>query len=366
MFKEEYKNAYNDIKADPRSVNKILECAKGKNPYRKKQRKWQPAIIALLLTVTLCVGVNIPTLAEEVTQMIQIWETGMIDYTLYKSLQRNGTKIHSYIPEYTMIRKDGIIMNVELAMFRDKEFIAYLSFTDEEGHNLIHKDGTYNWNSISVKIGEKVLKHQSMKFLKYDEAKDKVYYVYTASTGTSKLPEGEIVHIEINGFFESSDRKESVDLSNIPLEADTRVVKILHSSVDETLLTLENTEYPYMASVLNITPLSEVKIDTTSITGVAYIDGALRVQISKPDNGVADHFSETAYIEHYNSSGEQILPEQRQYIYWYEKIDGQLMEFIETYYVMPEENVRELPLVVNIHEKRGCIHTTWEVDFEVE
>ena len=366
MFKEEYKNAYNEIKAEDGSVNKILEHAKAKTTYRRRQLKWQAAIITLLLAVTLCIGVNIPTFAQEIEQMIQIWETGAIDYASYKSLQRNATKMHSYIPEYTMIRKDGIIVNVELVMFRDKDFIAYLSFADEEGHDLIHKDGAYNWNSISVRIGEKVLTHHTMKFLKYDEEKDKVYYVYTANTGTSKLPEGETVHIELNGFFESIDREESVDLSNIPLEADTRVVKILSSNVDETLIKLESTEYPYTASVLNITPLSEVKTDTVSITGAAYIDGVLRIQIAKPDDGVAESFSETAYIKRYNSSGMQVLPEQSQYIYWYEKTDGQLMKFLETYYVVPQENVQELPLVVKILEKRGYINTTWEFDFEVE
>ena len=72
MFKEEYKNAYEEIKADNGSVNKILERAKRKSTYKKKGMGWKPAIVTMLLAVTLFVGVNIPTFAQEINQMVTI------------------------------------------------------------------------------------------------------------------------------------------------------------------------------------------------------------------------------------------------------------------------------------------------------
>ena len=72
MFKEEYKNAYEEIKADDGSVNKILELSKRKNADRTKGLGWKPVIVSMLLTLTLFVGVNIPTFAQEINRMIHI------------------------------------------------------------------------------------------------------------------------------------------------------------------------------------------------------------------------------------------------------------------------------------------------------
>ena len=89
MFKQDYKNAYDEIKAADGSVNKILERASGKSTYNKKRKVWKPVIVTMLLAVTLIVSVNIPTFAQEMERMTNILETGAIDYTSYKSFQRN-------------------------------------------------------------------------------------------------------------------------------------------------------------------------------------------------------------------------------------------------------------------------------------
>lgn len=37
---------------------------------------------------------------------------------------------------------------------------------------------------------------------------------------------------------------------------------------------------------------------------------------------------------------------------WYEKIDGQLMLFTENYYIVSEESLNSLPMVMKFNEKR--------------
>lgn len=359
MFKEEYKNAYEEIKADDGSVNKILELSKRKNADRTKGLGWKPVIVSMLLTLTLFVGVNIPTFAQEINRMIHILETGAIDYTDYKSLQRDHPEWikNGFVPRNASVSRDGIIMTVELATFCERDFIAILSFANEEGYNWIHNGGNYSWYDASAKIGDYVAGISSgMEFLKYDEEKNKVYYVYTAQRHTARVPEGEMVDIQIKGFFEDALWEEALDLSNVALEADTRVVTLYNSNVNETLVQLENTEFPYMASVLNMTPLSEIKNDTVTLTGAAYIDGVLRVQTCQPDNGVYNMEYRLAYIESSKKELERLI--------WYEKIDGKLMMFTEQYFDVSDIN--KIPVVMKFHEKNGCWNTSWMVSFEVE
>lgn len=359
MFKDEYKNAYEQIKADDGSVNRILELAKRKNKSRKKGMGWKPAIVTMLLAVTLFVGGNIPTFAQEIARIFSILETGAIDYEAYKFLQREHPDWinNGFIPRNATVSRDGIIMTVELATFCERDFIAIISFANEEGYNWIHKDGNYSWYKVSSKIGSytPVILH-GMKFMKYDEETNKAYYVYTAQRETKRVPEGETVNIQIDGLFESTQWEESLYLSNVALEADTRIVKLHNSEVNKEIVQLENTKFPYMASVLNMTPLSEIKNDTVTLTGAAYIDGKLRVQTCQPDNGVYNFDYQLAKIECSAQEAERLV--------WFEKIDGQLMMFTEQYYDTSEIN--EIPLVMKFYEKLGCWNTSWAVSFEVE
>lgn len=360
MFKQDYKNAYDEIKAADGSVNKILERASGKSTYKKKRKVWKPVIVTMLLAVTLIVSVNIPTFAQEMERMTNILETGAIDYTSYKSFQRNNPKWikNSFIPENAVVRKDGVIMKVELATFDEREFIAYISFANEESCDLIQKDGAYDWSGLSVKIDGRTPVFQDMKFWKYDEETEKAYYVYTARRHTAKVPEGEMICIQLKGLSENNKWEENLDLTNIEKSVDTRVVKIQNSEVDENLVKLENAEFPYKASVLNLTPLSEIKTDEASVTGIVYVDGVLRVQTCCPDTALSNTSFQRAYV--YGSETDHEM------VFWYEKVDGKMMEFIEKYYVVSEENLNNLQLKFTHFENKGLLNTIWEVEFEVK
>ena len=358
MFKEEYKKAYDEISAKNDSVNKILERAKYTNTPKKRNIVWKTVIVMLLLTITLTVGMNIPTLAQEIARIVNIWDSDTMDYAYLKSLQRENpewTK-NAFIPENATVKKDGIIMKVELATFCEKEFIAVISFANEEGFNLIRKGAEYHYYDISAKIGESIPQSCSMEFMKFDN--EKAYYLYTAKRHTAHIPESETISIEIHGLFESRNWEESIDLSNVSLDADTRIVKLHNSNVDETLITLENSEFPYLAPVLNMTPLSEIKTDQATVTGLAYSGETLRIQTCQPDNDV----SSTNYAFAYSScSGEKV-----EQLIWYEKIDGQLLLFIEDYYKISEEALNNLSMEIKFNEKEGAWNTTWKVGFEVE
>ena len=72
MFKEEYKNAYNEITAPTGSTNKILERAKCNNTPKRMHIAWKTVIVGVFLTITLTVSMNLPTFAQEIARIINI------------------------------------------------------------------------------------------------------------------------------------------------------------------------------------------------------------------------------------------------------------------------------------------------------
>ena len=379
MFQEEYKKAYDEIKAEKGCVNEIFARVEEKSVHKKKKIQWKPVIVICMVIVSLFIGVSISPYAKTAKMALNLYEAGFIDYTSYKSLQRNYPEFNNgFIPENATVSRNGIIMKVEAVAFYNREMVIIFSFANEEGHNFIQKDGDYHWNEIKVSLDGEKVDFGYTEFGKFDAEKGKTYFVYTAQRDTERKPVGEMVNVSVRGCFTVDRWEEFYSTSDFALEADTRVVKLHSSYVDEGILNslpsyvdkdivkLENDDYPYMASVLDMTPLSEIKAGEARITGAAYIDDILRVQICQSANTVDDEFFQRAYVVRNDESGEQILPNPIGQIVWYEKIDGELVEFREEYYAVSEETAREFPLVLEVLEERGYSDTVWDVEFVVE
>jgi len=141
-------------------------------------------------------------LRDRLDLAINLYEAGLIDYTSYKSLQRNYPEFNkSFIPDNASISRNGIIMTVEAIAFYDSRMVVIFSFANEEGNNFIQKDGDYDWKEITVKLdGEKFILYQT-KWGKYDEEKGKLYCMYSAQRDTARIPDGEMLNISVRGCF---------------------------------------------------------------------------------------------------------------------------------------------------------------------
>lgn len=379
MFQGEYKKAYDEIKAEHGSVNEILACAEAKNGYKRKRIQWKHAIAICMAIISLFVGVSISPYAKTAKMALNLYEAGFIDYTSYKSLQRNYPEFnYGIVPENASVPRNGIVMTVEAVAFYKREMVVIFSFANEEGNDFIQEGGDYHWNEIKVCIDGEEVDFGYTETGKFNVENGKKYFVYRAQRGTARYPEDEIVSISVKGCFTVDRWEESYSSSDLALEADTRVVELHSTHVDEYILEshssyevedivkLENDDYPYNASVLDMIPLSEIKVGEAKITGAAYLDGILRVQLCQSANTVYDEFFQRAYIVRNNEDGEQILPNPVGQVVWYEKIEGELVEFREEYYVVAEETAREFPLVLEVLEERGYSDTVWNVEFVVE
>ena len=128
MFKEEYKKAYDEIKVADGKVNEILKQAKFKNLPKQRNTMWKNVVATMLLAIMLIVGINIPAFAQEIERVSRILNTSAIDYTYYKSLQRENLEWtqNAFVPNNATVKKDGIIMKVELVTFYRKKIEAII------------------------------------------------------------------------------------------------------------------------------------------------------------------------------------------------------------------------------------------------
>lgn len=369
MFQDEYKKAYDEIKAEDGSISEILIRAKEKSGHKKKKIQWKPVVIGFFAVVTLFWGVSIPAIAKEHAERLNLYESGIIDYTSYKSMQRNSYSLDVVIPENASVSKDGVIVTLEAAVFDKTDFVLYYSLANEEGYDLIQEDeaGEYNWDNVTVSFDGKTLDINQTRFWKYDKEKEKAYYKFESYRDTARYPEGETISLEIKGGYKINRSEETVDLSNVVLEADTRVATIYASNINKNMnkdfVKLENDEYPYTASVLDITPLSEIPTDRAVITGIAYIDGVLRVQSCQPDNSVYENSYHRAFVVAYDKNGNGINSDEQ--ISWYEKNDGKVVLFVENYYLMSENQWEEISMKLESMSVKNGFNTVWEVEFVV-
>ena len=365
MFQDEYKKAYDEIKAKKDSVNIILTQAEEKSGYKKNRIQWKRVVVTLLTVVVLFAGMSIPAIAKEHAERLNLYESGIIDYTSYKSLQRNSYNLDVVIPENASVSKDGVIVTLEAAVFDKTDFALYYSLANEEGYDIIQEDGTgeYDWSHVTVSFDGKPLTVNDTRFYKYDEEKGKAYYKFTSYRDTARYPEGETISLEITGAYKINWSEETVDLSNTVLEADTRIVKVYDSRLNKEFVKLENDEFPYMVSVLDITPLSEIPTDKAVITGIAYIDGVLRVQSCQPDNSIYENSMHVSFVMAYDKEGKSI--DSNNQIVWYERVNEELMMFREDYYLISENQWREMSMKIESMDVKNGFNTVWDVAFVV-
>jgi hypothetical protein len=259
-------------------------------------------------------------------------------------------------------------MTVEEVAFYGTKVVMTISFLNEEGSNFINGETKYNWQDMEVSIAGQKIEIDKTNPLKYDAKSKKLYGTYIGERYTTNVKKGKNISVCEKNLYTSSQWEESFDLSNIEKNAETRAVKLPVGSFtyDSTIVKTESKEYPYIVDVLNQTPLAEVNQNEVDVTGIAYMDGMLRVQVCQGEYKLNNNIYQNAYVMQFNEEGEEIFPNPNEMVIWYERVDGKLLEFKEFYYVISEEQLKKRPMVVYFEKIEGLINTVLEVEFEIE
>jgi hypothetical protein len=104
-----------------------------------------------------------------------------------------------------------------------------------------------------------------------------------------------------------------------------------------------------------------------AVTGIAYMDGMLRVQVCQGESKLNNNIYQNAYIKQLNEDGEEIFPGPNEMVIWYERVDGKLLEFKEFYYMVSEEQLKKVPMVMRFSRREGLVNNSaFKVEFEIE
>lgn len=101
--------------------------------------------------------------------------------------------------------------------------------------------------------------------------------------------------------------------------------------------------------------------DDFTITGIAYQDDILRVQICMGDNSAADRHVQPFLVD---SEGEERHEDCS--VSWYEEIDGVRCQFYELWFFGPIENLEQYRMYGIFHNSGELIEGDWKVTFRLE
>lgn len=341
MWEKEYKNAYDQIQAEKDGIYKLLENLHEEKRNRRKQ-KLREVVLAVIAAIVLLVG-GIGIAVSNDTFVVYAEE---------------------YIPNHASDTENGVVMTVESVFVTDSKFCLEVSFSNVGEQDFINPEDVYNWYDFSAEMAGEKLEFEEVRRLRNDG--EKLRYWYTAQRNGETDIAGETVSFWVKSLFTLEEWSETLDLTDVETVPDMRVVKVAGADMGSFGIQPENDTYPYEVCVLNMIPLSEVKLDGAEVTGAAYVDGILRIQMCLGNTRSLEDVVRVGYIDRYDENQNKVLPDRDGYVHWFEEINGKRVEFMEYYYMISENEARELPWTVEFLEEEGCLHTMWSVEFELE
>ncbi|MDO4286539.1 MAG: DUF4179 domain-containing protein [Eubacteriales bacterium] len=321
MFKERYQHMSRQITPDDALVQKVLETAhvQEKRKFRTIRRYTRPA--AAILAACMGVTIAMPALADNVEPVYQ---------AIY---QISPSAAQFFMPVHMSDEENGIRMEVESAYVHGNTVEAYITMRDLTGDRIdetIDLNDSYDINlpfdcmsatcnlvdyNKETKTARFYILIQGWEANGQDDQNFSVWYSGDMEDGSAgeqptlvtslsaKDIVGDKITFTLNHFL--SQKKEynniqiPIDLSSVTDAAQTQKVELngwgsRKDTADEpTRSSLEDTtDEPMpktMTALVPETPRHEFSVDGVDLTGIAYIDGKLHVQIaSNTDEKIFD------------------------------------------------------------------------------
>lgn len=382
MFQDTYKSAYDKItlqggvevseaqiadwlskenmKEDSiREINTHKKCLKRKTQAinRKKSgigRLLRP-VAAVALMACLVVILGVPVAAKTIPGF-------------YEVLERNAPGLADYlIPVQKSDSSAGIVMNLEAAKVEGNTAEILVSFTDDgdrdDIHGMVDMYDSYNLHSYSgdSNIG-------GCSFMEYDEAQDKAYFqidlISSDGTFDTDRMEFEVYQLLTNcqSYVQEISIEDAFETYN--LKAVTLNGGGGRNTDNSALakLTIPGNEIdPRPGHLVMDIPLDNCSPDEMKVTGVAYMDGILRVQLFRGNFKEADRHMRVYLLD---KAGNQVYPDMS--VMWHDEVAGEEMLVDEFYFVVTEEQVTEYTLWGAGEVRSGSIKGNWSITFELE
>lgn len=375
MFQDTYKSAYHKIafqgevseaqvaewigSFDKRNHYKI-ELLQDKNTKKKampavrKTRRILPTMAAMMLIVCLSVVLGAPVAAENIPAFYGVLERkapGLLDYLI--PIQETDTD-------------RGIVLTLEAAYVEGNRAEILVSFTDDGNgdyiHGMVDMYDSYNLQSYGEdsNVG-------GCAFMEYDAEQDKAYFQIDlmSTDGSFDTDRMEFsVHqllTDCESFQEEirlNDMVQSVEVKSVSLNGRSGMEQ-MHPALDKLTVPGNEVDPRPGHSVMDI-PLDNISPDEMKITGIAYMDGILRIQLCRGNFREADRHMNIYMLD---EAGNQIHPNLA--VGWQEDVANEKILMEEYYFVITEEQLETYTIWGEGEVRDGSIKGDWNITFDL-
>lgn len=362
MFQETYKSAYDKISVKNKAeiteeqITEWMAQEAGRvNVKKRSVGKVLRPVAVLALASCLIVMIGVPVAAQKIPGF-------------YAVLERNAPSLMNYlIPVQQTDSSQGIVMNLEAAKIEGNTAEVLVSFTDEGDNDFIHgmvdMYDCYHMHSYGAEsnVG-------GCYFIEYNEEEDKAYFKIDLLSYEGEFDPTRMEFDVSMLLTDCQSYTQEISLENIVKDCAVKAVSLngsggvgeIHPALDK--LTLPGNEIdPRPGHLVLDIPLDGFEPNTMEITGIAYMDGILRVQLFRGNFKEADRHMNLYMLD---EAGNEIYPNMS--VMWHEEIAGEKVLVDEFYFVITKEQLETCTLIGEGDIRAGIIKGDWNIVFDVQ
>ena len=275
MFRQRYERLNNYVKPSSELVNKVKKLSNTrKNKFNRVLLK--PAIVMMTLIITYC---SMPVLAANVP-------------IIYNLMYQVSPSVAQYfMPVQKTCESNGIEMEVVSTYIKDDTVQIYITLKDLKENRVDETtdlNDSYNINrAFECSVGH-------CENIGFDENTGKATFLITITNNEKRKINGEKLTFMMNNFISHKKKWEEIKLpiSTEQAESNIKTQRIWLSGISTI-----NDKYKYLYNQneeLVIIPNKDIDfgVNDMSITGIAYLDNKLHIQISAKNNFKIDNHGE--------------------------------------------------------------------------
>ena len=357
MFENRYKKAYSTITPSQELIADTIDKARASSKTSVRNQIAVKISLAAAAAV-LCFVAAVPVFAVYIPAFYKV-----VDYLSPEMADR-------LVPIEKSSTSQGITMQVEAVNLEGNEAEVVISLSDakDSTQDLVHGEmDLYDSYSLSDYTNDSII--GGCHFLTYDENDDKAYFLVNAQADNAyqsgKL-QFSVYSILCNKYSVTND----VDLSGIVCAADTKSVTLSGSGgvMSEDMLPDSLKDIPGTQEdprprtrVLDLSKAADCASDDFTITGIAYMDGVLRVQICMGDNRSSDRHVQLFLKD---SNGKERYEDHS--VSWHEDVGDTSYQFYEFWYVEDIDDIADYSMYGIFHDSGELINGEWNVVFRLQ
>ncbi len=357
MFENKYKEAYDAIVPSQELVEKLIGQARAGKLERKKSWFVPKAAVAAA-AVVVCLVTAVPVCAAHIPAFYRI-----VEYL-------SPALADHLVPVEKSCTSQGITMQVEAINLVENEAQIIISMQDAQDstQDLIHGEiDLFDSYGLSDYVNDSVV--GGCHFLTYDAVEGKAYF--QVSVQSDHAYEAGKLKFWVNSVLcDKSEETRDVDLSETVYSANTKQVKpsgsgglISEEMLPDSMWVLPATdENPIPeTNVLDGLAAANCAADDFTVTGMAYMEGVLRVQICMGDTWKSDRHVELFLRD---PDGNERYSDRS--VSWHEEVGETSYHFYEFWYIEDIEEISDYSMYGIFHNAGQLIEGDWNVTFRLE